>query len=65
MDKIKPTTTDETQINVFTMMLYASDANLRRASAGESALPGQNLNVDEPKTMTMRQITYTPVAEEY
>ena len=65
MDKIKLTTTDTTQINVYTMMLYTCDISLRQASSGKSALPGQDLNVDEPRTMTMRQITFTPVAEEY
>ena len=65
MDKIESITTDTTQINVYTMMLYACDASLRQASTGESALPGQDLNVDEPRAMTMRQITFTPVAEEY
>jgi len=65
MDKIKLTTTDTTQINVYKMMLYTCDTNLNQASSGESALAGQNLNVDEPRTMTMRQITFTPVAEDY
>lgn len=65
MDKIKFNTSDATQINVYRMMLYTCDTSLRQASSGEPALPGQDLNIDEPRTMTMRQITFTPVAEEY
>ena len=65
MDKIKFNSTDARQVNVYKMMLYTCDASLSQASSGEPALPGQDLNVDEPRTMTMRQITFTPVAEEY
>ena len=64
MDKINLSTTEEKQINLFKMMVYTCDASLHKMPPGESASPGQNLNVDKPRTMMIKQITFTPVAKE-
>lgn len=65
MDKIKLTTTTEMQITLYKMMVYTCDASLYQMPPGESALPGQNINAAKSRTMTIKQITFTPVAEEY
>ena len=56
MDKNKLSTTENMQVNVFKIMVYrcASEHHLFRP--GESATSKQNLDADEPRTMTMRQI---------
>lgn len=65
MDKIYLSTTEEKQINLLKMMMYTCDASLHKMPSGKSASPGQNLNVDKPRTMMIKQITFTPVAKEY
>ena len=65
MDKINLGTIEEKQINLFKMMVYTCDVSLHKMPSGESATPGQNLNIDKPRTMMIKQITFTPVVKEY
>jgi hypothetical protein len=65
MDKINLSTTEEKQINLFKMMVYTCEASLQQIQPAASVPPGQKLNIDEPRTMMIKQITFTPVAKEY
>jgi hypothetical protein len=65
MDKMKLSTTENTQINEFELRVYACSTSLHQLRLGEPALNGQILDTDEPRIMTMRQVTFKPAAEEY
>ena len=57
MDKNKLSTTENMQINTFKIMVYRCASDRHQSRTGECGSPEQNLDTDEPRTMTMRQIT--------